>query len=106
MKMRTICLALGQITPGMELARPVTDDDNNMLVVAGTILDLQLLDRLTRRGIKMAVVQVPDQRDEETITSELEMVRERLEYIFRGQSNPCRNELYASILQYRRDCLQ
>lgn len=100
-KYRTLCLAPARATPGMTLAKAIHDRDGAVLLASDTVLDLDMLERLIRRGIATISVQVPDGRNEETITRELLAVRNRIEKIFRGPSNAARDELRATVLEFR-----
>jgi len=100
-KQRIMCLAPGRATPGMALARPVLDRESAVLLAAGTVLDLDMLERLIRRGVATISVLVPDGRDDETIARELLAVQDRIERIFRGPSTTARDALRAAILEFR-----
>ncbi len=101
MKSRIICLAPGRVAPGMALAAPVTGHDGQILLSAGVVLDAEMLERLIRRGIESVFVTILDTRDEETIAIEMNAIRTRLEFIFRGQGSPARAALQSTILNYR-----
>ncbi|MFB0935220.1 MAG: hypothetical protein QMB52_05570 [Propionivibrio sp.] len=100
-KQRILCLAPGRATPGITLARAITDREGSILLSAGTVLDLAMLERLIRRGVDAISVLVPDNRDEATIADELRAVQRRIEIIFRGPGNPARDQLHAAVLNYR-----
>lgn len=101
MKTRALCLSPGRIAPGMTLAKGVVDRDGNTLLAAGTVLDSEMLDRLIRRGVEAITVLVVDNRDAETIASDLAAVEARVDYIFRGAGSPSRTALRQAILAYR-----
>lgn len=101
MKLRTLCLAPGRVTPGMTLAKAATNRDNQTLLATGTILDAAMLDRLIRRSVETVSVQVPDTRDEETIASERQATETRVAHIFRNAGSPAKEALYATILNFR-----
>lgn len=106
MKMRSVCLAPGLVTPGMTLASAVSGRDGKPLLAAGAELDTDIIDRLLRRGVEALWVTVPDERDEETIALELRKAEERLDLIFRGDGSPAREALRQAIQNYRRESLQ
>lgn len=100
-KQRIMCLAPGRATPGMQLARAITDREGSVLLSSGTVLDLSMLERLIRRGIDAISVLVPDSRDEATIAEELRAVQSRIETIFRGPGSPARDQLRTAVLDFR-----
>ena len=100
-KQRIMCLAPGRATPGMALARAITDREGSVLLSAGTTLDLPMLERLIRRGVDAISVLVPDNRDDATIADELRTVEQRIETIFRGPGSAAREQLRAAILEFR-----
>lgn len=101
MKSRILCLPPAKITPGMMLAKAITDRDGHTLLAAETRLELEMLDRLVRRGIESVFILATDTRDEETITRELLDAQARVENIFRGKTSPAREALHAAILDFR-----
>ena len=101
MKLRTLHFSPARVTPGMELAKAVTDRDGHALLALGTALDAEILDRLIRRGVESVAVLAQDTRDEETIANELRVAEERVEAVFRGSGSPARAELHAAVLKYR-----
>jgi hypothetical protein len=101
MKSRTMCFAPGRVIPGMALATPVVDDEGHTLLVAGTILDSEMLDRLIRRGVETISVLVLDARDEATIAMELRAAQARVAHIFRAPGSASREALRESILAFR-----
>ena len=101
MKSRTMHFAPGRVTPGMTLAKAITDRDGHALLASGTVLDVEMLDRLVRRGVESIAVLVLDTRDEETIASELVAPKSRVEVIFREDDSPARSALRAAVLNYR-----
>ena len=103
MKSRIVCLAPGHLTPGMTVAVPISDHDGHILLAAGTVIESDMLERLIRRGIETVSVLIEDTRDEETIAMELRAAEARVEYIFRGNGSPAREELHASILNFRQE---
>ena len=103
MKTRVMFFAPGRAVPGMTLAKAVIDRDGNTLLVAGTVLDAEMLDRLIRRGVEAVSVLVLDTRDEETIADQLSAAKSRVETIFRGTGNPARAELLTAILNFRQE---
>jgi len=106
MKLRILHFSPARVTPGMELAKAVTDRDGHALLSSGTVLDAEILDRLTRRGVESVAVLVQDTRDEETIASELRWAEERVEAIFRGPGSPARELLHGAILHYRQESVK
>jgi hypothetical protein len=103
MKSRTIFLPIGRVAPGMMLAAAVLDKDRNILLAADTELDTRTLDRLTRRGIEVIAVLLPDTRDAETIEQEVRSAESRVAHIFRGSGSPARESLNLAVLQYRQE---
>ena len=101
MKTRIVCLAPGRVAPGMTLASAITAHDGHTLLVSGTMLDSEMLDRLIRRGVETVSVLILDTRDDETITMELHAARSRVEHIFRGHGSPAREALHNAILNFR-----
>jgi len=106
MKLRTLHFAPARVTPGMELAKAITDRDGHALLASGTVLDAEILDRLIRRGVESVAVFVQDTRDEETIANELRLAEERVGAIFRGPGSPARAVLHAAVLSYRRESVK
>ena len=105
-KQRIMCLAPARATPGMTLARSITDREGHSLLAAGTVLDLAILERLIRRGVNTVSVLVPDTRDEDTIARELSSQQDRIALIFRGPGSPARDELRAAVLAFRIEATQ
>lgn len=103
MKTRALCLSPGRVAPGMTLAKAITDRDGNTLLATATVLDSEMLDRLTRRGVEAITVLVDDPRDAETIASDLAMAEARVGYIFRGPGSQAREMLRQAILAYRQE---
>ena len=106
MKVRTLHFAPARVTPGMKLAKAVSDRDGHALLASGTALDAEILDRLIRRGVESVAVLVEDLRDEETIATELRLADERVAAIFRGLGSPARAVLHSAILNYRLESLK
>ena len=106
MKLRRITLAPGRATPGMVLAQAVVDHDGNTLLVAGTELGTEMIERLLRRRIQTVCVEVPDPRDAQTIANELRAASERVEEIFEGPGSAARESLRKAILAYREESTQ
>lgn len=106
MKFRTICLAPGRAAPGMTLAATVTDRHARTLLSAGTVLDSTLIDRLSRRGVDVVWVSIPDTRDPAIIAQSLVGAEARVAQIFRGPGSPAREALQAEILRFRQESLQ
>ena len=106
MKLRPLHFAPARVTPGMLLAKTITDRDGHALLAAGAVLDEEVLDRLIRRGVESIAVLVQDHRDEETIATELRLAEERVDFIFRGSGSRVRAELHAAVLDYRRECMR
>lgn len=103
MKLRTLCLTPGRVTPGMTLAKAATNRDGQTLLAAGTVLDAEMLDRLIRRSVEAISVAVPDTRDEETIASELQATETRVTHIFRNKGSPAKEALHAAIINFRQE---
>lgn len=106
MKLRTLHFSPARVTPGMLLAKAITDRDGHALLAAGAVLEEEVLDRLIRRGVESVAVLVQDHRDEETIATELRLAEERVDFIFRGSGSRARAELHAAILDYRRESMK
>jgi len=106
MKLRTLHFSPARVTPGMELAKAVTDRDGHALLASGTLLDAEILDRLIRRGVESVAVLVQDARDEEKIANELRLAEERVGAIFRGPGSAARAVLHAAVLNYRRESVK
>ncbi len=105
-KQRLLCLAPARATPGMALARDLTDREGKPLLAAGTVLDVAMLDRLMRRGVATVTVLVADTRDAEALASEREAAEKRIAHIFRGTSSPARESLRSAVLAYRLEAAQ
>ncbi|MDR2614383.1 MAG: hypothetical protein LBC91_03565 [Candidatus Accumulibacter sp.] len=101
-----MCLAPGRASPGMVLAKPVYDRKGSILLTAETVLDSAMFEQMIRRDVKAISVRVPDLRDEETITRELDGIRARIDTIFRGSENAGRNQLRDAVLGYRIESTQ
>lgn len=104
MKLRTLYFPPSGIAPGMTAAKAIIDRDGHTLLTAGTVLTLEMLDRLIRRGVEAIAIAVSDTRDDETIARELEASESRVNAIFRGTGSPAREQLRATILNYRQEC--
>ena len=85
----------------MPLARTIADREGNTLLIAGTVLDLSMLERLTRRGVNAISVLIPDTRDADAIAAEQRAIRSRIETIFRGSGSPAREALRTAVLDFR-----
>ncbi len=105
-KQRILCLAPGRATPGMTLARAIPDRDGKPLLAEETVLDVTMLDRLIRRGVRTITVRVPDTRNSETIAKERQVLETRIAHIFRGASTPARDALRDAVLAYRLEAAQ
>jgi hypothetical protein len=103
MKSRSMCFAPGRVIPGMALAAPVVAPDGHTLLVAGTVLDSEMIERLVRRGTETVWVLVVDTRDEATIAIELRAAEERVAQIFRAPGSAAREALRESVLAFRRE---
>ena len=103
MKSRTMCFAPGRVVPGMALAAPVVDHEGHTLLVAGAILDAEMLDRLIRRRVEAVSVLVLDARDEATIAMEVRAAEARVAHIFRAPGSAARAALQVSVLAFRRE---
>ena len=106
MKSRTVCFSPGRVTPGMTLAKAICDRDGHILLAAETVLDSEMLDRLVRRGIEAIFVIVLDTRDEETIATEMQAAKSRVEHIFREKGSPAKEALRNAILTFRQESMQ
>jgi acetolactate synthase small subunit len=100
-KQRIMCLAPGRASPGMVLAAPVCDREGAVLLTAETVLDVDVLEQMIRRGVRAISVRVPDHRDEQTIAREMADVRARIETIFRGPGSDARCRMRDAVLDYR-----
>ena len=107
MKFRTLCFAPNRITPGMTLAKAVSEHDgHSTLLTEGTVLDEEMLARLIHRGVETVSVLVPDHRNEEEIAEEQRLALARVDAIFREDGNPARAALRATITRYRLESTQ
>lgn len=106
MKTRTVCLPPGSVPAGATLASDVVNAHGKTLLTAGTELDGQNLEGLIRRGIEAVYVNEADTRDLTTIGRQLAEAQQRVDYIFRGDSDHARAELRAVIQNFRRESLQ
>ena len=106
MKTRTLFFSPGRAAPGMTLARPVFDKDGHTLLAAGTVLESEILERLTRRGIDVIAILATDPRDTATISEEIRQAEQRIATIFRGEGSAARAELKAAVVAFRRESLQ
>ena len=107
MKFRTLCFAPNRITPGMTLAKAVSEHDgHSTLLTEGTVLDEEMLARLIHRGVETVSVLVPDHRSEEEIAEEQQLALARVDAIFREDGNPARAALRATITRYRLESTQ
>lgn len=106
MKLRTLCLAPGRVTPGMTLAKAATNRDGQTLLAAGTTLDAEMLDRLIRRSVETVSVSVPDTRDDATIAEEIAAAEARIAYIFRSSATPATEVLRAAVLNFKRESVK
>ena len=107
MKFRTLCFAPNRITPGMTLAKAVSEHDGHTtLLTEGTVLDEEMLARLIHRGVETVSVLVPDHRNEEEIAEEQRLALARVDAIFREDGNPARAALRATITRYRLESTQ
>ena len=107
MKFRTLCFAPNRITPGMTLAKAVSEHDGHTtLLTEGTVLDEEMLARLIHRGVETVSVLVPDHRNEEQIAEEQRLALARVDAIFREDGNPARAALRATITRYRLESTQ
>ena len=107
MKFRTLCFAPNRITPGMTLAKAVSErDGHTTLLTEGTVLDEEMLARLIHRGVETISVLVPDHRSEEEIAEEQRLALARVDAIFREDGNPARAALRAAITRYRLESTQ
>lgn len=106
MKMRAVCLTPGRAESGMTLAEGVENHEGHTLLVAGTVLDSEMLEHLIHRGVETLHVLVPDLRDEATIALELRAAEERIAHIFRGEGGLAREALRCSVLHFRQENTQ
>ena len=106
MKSRTRCFAPGRIVPGMVLASAIADRDGNTLLTAGTVMSLELIDRLIRRGVEAVHVIVADPRSDAAIANELQVMQTRLDNIFRNPGSPARDALRAAVQAFREESTQ
>ena len=103
MKTRIVCLAPGRVAPGMALANDILTRDGHALLAKGSVLDANMLENLIRRGIETVSVLVLDTRSEQTIAIELAAVKDRVNYIFRGEGSTAREALHAAVLDFRQE---
>ena len=102
MKFRILCFAPGRTTPGMTLAKSVSDrDGHTTLLTEGTMLDEEMLERLIHRGVETISVLVPDERSDEEIAEEQRLALARIDRIFRDNGNPARTALREAVTHYR-----
>ena len=106
MKSRTLCFAPGRIVPGMVLARAIADHEGNTLLTIGTVMSLELIDRLIRRGVEAVHVLVADRRSEVAIADELQAATARIDTIFRLPGSASRDDLRAAVLAFREESIQ
>lgn len=106
MKTRIVCLPIGRVGEGMTLAANLVGRDRKILLAADTVLDADMVDRLSRRGVETVAVHQPDPRDARTIALDVQEAEARVAHIFRGPGGPARAALQAAILRYRQDSSQ
>ena len=102
MKTRNLYLSLGRLLPGMIAAADILGRQGEKLLPADCILDEPQIERLRRRSIRSVLVKLPDERDEATISQEIEAAESRLAHIFRGSDSEVRESLQRAVAAYRR----
>ena len=85
MRQRISCLCTQRLKPGMHLAQALHRADGAILMPEGTEITETVLAQLQQRGIEYVVASLDDNRDEATITKELELaLDEREELLVEG----------------------
>jgi len=99
---RTVCVSTLGIKPGARLAQAVRRPDGGLLLAAGTEIDVDHLQQLIQRGIECVHVLQEETRDAAQIERDVAAATARVAHLFRGNSSAARDELAATIADYRR----
>ncbi|MCK9389341.1 MAG: hypothetical protein M0Q22_13240 [Sulfuritalea sp.] len=99
---RTVCISTLGIKPGARLAQAVRRVDGGLLLAAGTEIDVDQLQQLIQRGIECVHVLQEETRDAAQIERDVAAATARVAHLFRGNSSEARDELAATIADYRR----
>lgn len=99
---RVVCLPTQRLEAGMRVARPVLRGDGQVLLAEGAVLDADEMARFGQRGVEFVFVALPETRDAQTIARDAQAVRDRLDYVFRGDDDSdARAELREAVARYR-----
>ncbi|RFC34039.1 MAG: hypothetical protein DID92_2727744608 [Candidatus Nitrotoga sp. SPKER] len=94
-------ISLDQILPGMVLGEEVMSG-SNLLLPLGTVIQDAHIDSLRRCGVSEIVVLVPSEPSTAEINEQREVLRERVERLFRrASSNVTMQALRRAVLEYR-----
>jgi hypothetical protein len=94
-------IPLEQTLPGMVLGEEVMSG-SNMLLPFGTVINTVHIDSLRRCGVSEIVVLVPSELSAAEINEQREVLRERVECLFRrAGSNATMQALRRAVLEYR-----
>ncbi|BBJ23125.1 hypothetical protein [Candidatus Nitrotoga sp. AM1P] len=94
-------IPLDQILPGMVLGAEVMSG-SNMLLPLGTVINDVHIDSLRRCGVSEIVVLAPSELSAAEINEQREVLRERVERLFRrAGSNVTMQALRRAVLEYR-----
>ena len=99
---RTVCVSTLSLKPGARLAQAVRRADGGLLLAAGTEIDVDHVQQLIQRGIEVVHVLQEETRDAAQIERDVAAAVERVTRLFRGASSDARNELAATVTDYRR----
>lgn len=99
---RSICMSTLAATPGQRLALPVRRADGEVLLPAGTELEVDHLRNLIQRGIDCIYVAQEETRDAEQIERDIAAAAARVAHLFRGPGSAAREELAEAVADYRR----
>jgi hypothetical protein len=90
------------IKPGARLAEAVRRPDGGLLLAEGTEIDTDNLQQLIKRGVECVEVLQEETRDAAQIERDVAAATARVAHLFRGKSSAARDELAATIADYRR----
>lgn len=99
---RSICMSTLAAAPGQRLALAVRRADGEVLLPAGTELEVEHLRHLIQRGIDCIHVAQEETRDATQIGSDIAAAAARVAHLFRGPGSVAREELAATVADYRR----
>lgn len=104
----TATVPLNEARPGARLAAAVLGAGGQVLMAAGTVLSEANLQGLARRGIASVVVEA--RRDEAELAAARDVLRRRLDHLFRRCDTEAAAEaaqmLHRAALAYRLEALQ